>query len=579
MNIIITVKGDKNQINQEIKLLADADDLKITIADDSEIITSKLNNYAIVIDDEVPVLVAVIKYLNKNKYIDDVICFDNRESYYQYSKNLKSSPLIISMDFKILSQPIDIFDDTSKLYLKFKEQFPDCQVLGYTNFEDSGNPDTNVDTKKLIELLNKNGDSVFDKINIKTAEAYNNIVRDKIRVSIIQMELNKVKIENDVIKQKSKSIDKIELEEYINNPTEPALFNVINETKYPLIGGSFKMKEIRYYITKASKFSNPIFITGESGTGKENVARAIHRFQNKTQDSFQAVNCGAIPAELFESEMFGTEEGAYTGAKSGIKKGKIELANNGTLFLDEIGEISVQHQIKLLRVIEEMELTRVGGTKSIKINFRIITATNKSISLLLEQGSLREDFAERLEMIDAYVPKLPSLSERSNDIPLLIKHFISNKNTKFSDDSIDYLKNLRWERNVRQLRNAISRIESYSKDNYSFTSEDIKSILKINEITPNADVNSNLKSEAILDQMLEIVNKHLLIGNPKFTQDFICDHFIGIDGKKLVLDYWKQEYWGKNREEIINLIKQNVNKYKILLEKCQFIHSAYTKGI
>lgn len=481
------------------------------------------------------------------------------------------------MDFKIFSEATNIYNDTSELYLKFKDQFSNCPVLGYTNYEDSGNPETNSDTKRLIELLNKNGDSVYDKSNINTFESFNNIVRDKIRISITQKKLDEVKKENEIIKQKSKSIDKIELEEYLNNPTEPPLFNVINETSYPLIGISNKMKEIRFYITKVSKFDNPIFISGESGTGKENVARAIHRFQNKNPDSFQAINCGTLQNELFESELFGYEPGAHSTALK-AKKGLIELANKGTLFLDEIGDISLQHQVKLLRVLEDKVITRLGGTKSIKVDFRLISATNKPIRALIENGSIREDFAERLGMLNPDIPKVPSLKERKVDIPYLIMHFTKGKKINFTDGALEYLTNLEWNTNIRQLKNSLPRFEYYKKDGYSFNEQDVKSILKIEESEPLKDGQSNLNAESILQQLLSIVQTFERISvKSKFTIEEVGNSFIGKSGEKIKAKVFEQDYWKDNKSKIAELIRKDKVRYRVLLEKCQFILNAVNK--
>lgn len=577
MNYIVTIQGDIKKTESEIKNLAETEDLEIKVVPDSTEINYDFKNYAIVIDDDVPLIVQVLKYFNGNKYIQNVICFDNRSSYYQYSKFLNETPLIIIMDFKIYSEATSIFDDTSELYLKFKEQFINCPVLGYTNYEDSGNPDTNSDTKKLIDLLNKKGDSVFDKMNINTIESFNNIVRDKIRISLIQKELEKVKKESEIIKQKLISIDKIELEAYLNNPIEPVLYNIINETSYPLIGISNKIKEIRFYISKVSKFNNPIFIAGETGTGKENVARAIHRFQNKNPDSFQAINCGTLQNDLFESELFGYEPGAHSTALK-AKKGLIELANKGTLFLDEIGDISLHHQVKLLRVVEDKVITRLGGTKQIKVDFRIISATNKPIQELIQNSSIREDFAERLGMLNPDIPKLPSLKERKEDIPYLIKHFTKGKNINFTDGAIEYLTNLEWNTNIRQLKNSLPKFELFNKDGYSFNEEDVKSILKIKESEPLVNGDLNLEAKAILQQVLEIVQNLAMISDKtKFTIEEVGNLFTGKSGEKIKAKVFEQDYWKDNKSLIAELIRKDKVKYKILLEKCQFIHNAVNK--
>ena len=211
-----------------------------------------------------------------------------------------------------------------------------------------------------------------------------------------------------------------------------------------------------------------VMIYGETGTGKELAAQALHNFSSRCDKSFIKVNCAAIPELLLESELFGYEKGAFTGAII-RKPGRFELANGGSIFLDEIGDISPSVQGKLLRVLQEREIERLGGTKTLKIDVRIIAATNKNLELLVNEGTFRKDLYYRLNVVPV---NLPALKERREDIPILVKIFltkassISNKPIKqISEDAIKKLINYDWPGNIRELENIIERcVVVISKD-------------------------------------------------------------------------------------------------------------------
>lgn len=228
-----------------------------------------------------------------------------------------------------------------------------------------------------------------------------------------------------------------------------------------IIGGSAKSIEVMSLAKRVAKIDSNVLITGESGTGKELFAHSIHNASRRCLKPFVKINCGAIPAELFESEMFGYEEGAFTGAKRSGKKGRFEDANGGTILLDEIGDMPMNMQIKLLRVIQEQELVRVGGNDVIKVDVRVIAATNKSLEVLIKEGKFREDLYYRLNVMHL---KLPSLRERVEDIEELSNELrikICKKYGIYSEgisrDAIDYLKSYNWPGNIRQLENVIER--------------------------------------------------------------------------------------------------------------------------
>jgi Nif-specific regulatory protein len=227
-----------------------------------------------------------------------------------------------------------------------------------------------------------------------------------------------------------------------------------------IIGNSNKMREVYQMISQVSKSNATVLVRGESGTGKELVANSIHYNSSRSKGPFVKVNCAALPATLIESELFGHEKGAFTGAIK-QKLGKFELANKGTIFLDEIGSIGLDLQANLLRVLQEKEFERVGGHKTIKTDVRIITATNKNLEEAVEQESFRDDLYYRLNVFPIY---MPPLRERKTDILLLADFFLekyAKENHKdirrFSTPAIDMLMEYHWPGNVRELENCIER--------------------------------------------------------------------------------------------------------------------------
>ena len=236
-----------------------------------------------------------------------------------------------------------------------------------------------------------------------------------------------------------------------------------------IIAKSAKMQQVIEVIKVVAKSNATVLITGDSGTGKELVARAIHSQSYRKDKPFVAVSCAALPESLLESELFGHEKGAFTGAHA-QRKGKFEVANRGTLFLDEIGEMSANIQVHLLRVLEEKEFTRVGGNELIKVDVRVISATNKDIKRAVADGQFREDLYYRLNVVTI---DLPPLRERKEDILLLAQHFLKKfavenqkEITGFSPEANDFLLKYEWPGNVRELENAIERAVILAKNSY-----------------------------------------------------------------------------------------------------------------
>jgi two-component system nitrogen regulation response regulator NtrX len=233
------------------------------------------------------------------------------------------------------------------------------------------------------------------------------------------------------------------------------------EQRYEIVGESPPIQALRVQIQSAAPSHGRVLIRGESGTGKELIARAIHRQSLRADRPFVEVNCAAIPDELIESELFGHEKGAFTGATT-KRRGKFELADGGTIFLDEIGDMSVKTQAKVLRVLQEQTLERVGGTETISVDVRVIAASNKDLEEEIRKGSFREDLFYRLNVIPFEVPPL---RERKEDIPLLASHFLrlfsreyGKREKRLSGEALDLLLQHPWPGNVRELRNVVERM-------------------------------------------------------------------------------------------------------------------------
>lgn len=233
-----------------------------------------------------------------------------------------------------------------------------------------------------------------------------------------------------------------------------------------IVGESKRMSDVFENLELVSKSKATVLLRGESGTGKELVAHAIHYHSDRRDKPFIKLSCAALPETLLESELFGYEKGAFTGAQTS-KPGRFELANGGTLFLDEIGDLPLSTQVKMLRVLQEREFERLGGTQTIRVDIRLITATNKDLEKEVRDGRFREDLYYRLNVVPIF---LPSLRERREDIPLLVNHFLkrasedNKKKVKYiSDEAMEILMNYVWPGNVRELENAIERAVVLSK--------------------------------------------------------------------------------------------------------------------
>ncbi len=322
-------------------------------------------------------------------------------------------------------------------------------------------------------------------------------------------------------------------DETISESERPA--NIIGNTK-PMIG-LFKM------IEKIAKTSATTLILGESGVGKELVASAIHFKSHRSSNAFIKFNCAALPESIVESELFGHEKGAFTGA-SATRQGRFELAHMGTIFLDEVGELSLPIQAKLLRIIQEKEFERVGGSKTIKVDVRVIAATNRNLEDLIREGLFREDLFYRLNIFPITVPPL---RERKTDILLLADYFVEKYNTanqkgirRISTTAIDMLMRYHWPGNVRELQNCMERAVILSEDN----------VIHGYHLPPTLQTaeSSGTPYTGSLQQKLDAIEKEMIMEALKRTkgnmsraavQLGLSDRIMGLRIKKFDIDYRK----------------------------------------
>ncbi|MEK6572584.1 MAG: sigma-54 dependent transcriptional regulator [Bacteroidota bacterium] len=309
----------------------------------------------------------------------------------------------------------------------------------------------------------------------------------------------------------TKPVDPDDLSHLIQNAIKQralAAENILLRTKIEelsktgeFIGESPQMKKVMELVRTVAQTDATVMIRGESGTGKELVARAIHNNSNRRYFPLIPVNCGSIPEGLLESELFGHEKGAFTGAQY-RRKGKFEMANGGTIFFDEIGNLDMKLQVDLLRVIEAKQFTRLGGEQVISVDFRVICATNKNLEKVVEEGTFREDLYYRLNVFSIF---LPPLRERRSDLPLLAQHFLQqyslsmSKNiTAISPEALDLLIRYDWPGNVRELQNAIERAMVVGKPP-CIRVEDLPFQLNSRPKLPEADSLAEVEKEHIIN--------------------------------------------------------------------------------
>ncbi len=337
----------------------------------------------------------------------------------------------------------------------------------------------------------------------------------------------------------------MKVEEYINLNTKIRYLsnNINGNSKYNIIGNSKKIKQVFDLIDRVKDVDINLLITGESGTGKELVARAVHFHGNRKNGPFNVINCSAIPNNLLESELFGYKKGAFTGALD-EKKGIIELSNKGTLFLDEIGDMDMNLQTKLLRVIQEKEIRPIGATRNIKLDVRFVSATNKDLKVEIKENRFREDLFYRLNVITI---KLPPLRERKEDISKLVEYFIKDINVKFDRDvkgissgALKALENYKFKGNVRELRNIIERAIALSEDEY-------------------------IKEEDLSEEIF--IKENIFVDNTKFIPIYVGDSMK--EAERKIIKYTLHKFDGNRKKtaEILGIgertLRYKIKEYKL----------------
>lgn len=423
--------------------------------------------FPIIIDDKVEGVIGMIIFdeIQRDTFLekkDSYTDFDKRMSEFISSRireksinnklEYKSKELLTVIDS--VNEGIIIIDDANKIlsinkYIKEKFKLKDFGIVN----------------KNINEIL---PDKIIDKF--KKTNYY--IEEDQVSISynhnryMFLLSIKAIKVNGKISGAVITFKDFNKLQQSVLKASEKnSLFTFEN-----IIGNSPIFSQVKEQVRLISKQNVPVLLLGESGTGKELFARAIHFESDRKNEIFMPINCGAIPDSLVESELFGYEKGAFTGASSSGKIGKFEIAKDGTIFLDEIGDLPLHMQVKLLRVLEEKELMRVGGLNTIKVNPRIVAATNKNLYNMVENGEFRRDLFYRLNVIPI---NIPSLRERGYDILELSMYFLNRynriyeKNIKgFTDGAKNALMTYSWPGNVRELQNLIEYAINFEKENY-----------------------------------------------------------------------------------------------------------------
>lgn len=464
----------------------------------------------VILEDEGKYQVELVSSAIDIDEINIIILCDSLISMEGIIEKLKSAPKIITLDYKIGSNKSP--ENLPSIYRKIRERFKSTVVIGYTNFgrKKADKEFSAKSADELTRLLRENGESVIDKGGMNI-DALTTILYDRIQVQNLKKELLISSSENSYLKKTIESQDSIIADKIKDYKESIGMRNLDR----PIIGNSVPIRKIKFFIEKYAELDISVLILGEHGTGKELVARAIHRLSSRCSEIFVPVDCGAINPNLIESELFGYEIGAFTGATK-RKIGQIENSDKGTLFLDEIGNLDLVSQQKLLRALQERRIKRVGGEEEIPVDFRLITATNKNLPKEVAAGRFMPDLYRR---ISSFFPKMPALRERKEDIPLLVDFIKKREKTSYSltEGAIDYLKNLPWEGNIRELETMIRNMEAWFGGE-KVTEKEVKALIASTNETDSIDesqTNNFDCSEA--ETFLDKVNS-ILENNPQFIK-------------------------------------------------------------
>lgn len=383
--------------------------------------------------------------------------------------------------------------DLAGIKSKLEEKIPGCEVL-------NADPDSAAPadaTCVFISVENPAFDDVLKNYKARSPDA--------IFIAII--------FSDTPYKFASKAISSDNYK-YIEYPVDfdkfAEIFKAITSTpekkdKYGIIGSSASIKSVHNFIEKAAGCSLSVLIEGESGTGKELVANAIHNRSARSDKPFIAINCAAFPKDLVENELFGHESGAFTGA-AGVKKGLFEIADRGTLFIDEIGEMDLNSQTKLLRVLETGKFRRLGGTVELESDVRIVAATNKVLENEIQSGKFRLDLFYRLCILRLFIAPL---RERWNDIPEIIEHFLKagKYQKKFSPEALEAMQDYSWPGNIRELKNAVDRAATFASGSVMNTGDLPEHIVR--QLKSKPEINTDFDES--LASFVENMEKELLL--------------------------------------------------------------------
>ncbi|WP_353097352.1 sigma 54-interacting transcriptional regulator [Tissierella praeacuta] len=401
---------------------------------------------------------------------NDAIVYVNKEGYIEILSNPYAKFLGVKRGEAIGKHVRDVIENT-RMDVVIKTGIPEIAQVQEIN------------GKKMIAtripvFVNNNVVGAVGKVLFKDVDDLNSLY----------MKINKIEKELNLYKDEFKKINKANY----------ALDSIISISK--------SMEKLKELTKRAAKTNSNVLILGESGTGKELFAHAIHNNSRRIDAPFIKINCGAIPYDLLESELFGYEEGAFTGAKKGGKIGKFKAADGGTVFLDEIGDLPMNMQVKLLRVLQDKEIERIGSNFSEKIDIRVIAATNKDLEKMVSDGMFRLDLYYRLNVVSI---KIPPLRERKEDIPIISRYLVSKiskgeniRVDKIADNTLEYLKNYDWPGNVRELENILERAINFLEEETIIKPEHLPH--KITGITRNKQIKS-------LKSILEEVEKQSII--------------------------------------------------------------------
>ncbi|MFC7392230.1 sigma 54-interacting transcriptional regulator [Scopulibacillus cellulosilyticus] len=483
---------------------------------DSVFVTGKTLLNQILVNDEIGILVDYSPIIISDGKVDGLIVVVQDLPMVEEMAMEIESVKNLNRDLNaILSTIYDeiLVVDANGVILRYSDHFisefwegdlKDLVGKNILDMEEKGNFSPSV--ARLVLEKNKKVSIVQETKNGKKVLAVGNPIFDD------NGKIHRIVIASRDITETTELRSKLKEMQKISNKYKEELDNFKNKDQFlkKVIYCSSKMEKLMMQVKKVSDFSSTVLIYGESGVGKELIAESVYRLGKRSDQPFLKINCGAIPENLLESELFGYTKGAFTGANTNGKVGYFEQANHGVLFLDEIGEIPLQLQVKLLRALQEKEIIPIGSTKPVKIDVQIIAATNRNLKEMVEKGTFREDLFYRLNVIPL---RVPPLRERSEDVPLLAFHFLQQlnqqyeKNYHFSPDALNLLEVYSWPGNIRELQNLIERV-FVTTDDDNITADFISQFLNFETVGHKKPIITDIYP---LQQAQEYVEEQLIM--------------------------------------------------------------------